>query len=102
MVLTYIVEGVVDGTNPLPGSERIMAELEKRGEPWRFGIEPDELDRYLGERGFELLEDVGAPDYRSRYLEPTGRKMDVFEGERVAVARVRNGDHGNMLDWRSS
>jgi len=99
LVFTYIVRGVIDGTAPLPGSERLQSELESRGEPWRFGLDPEGLDGFLTERGFELLEDAGAAEYRARYLEPAGRRMDVFGGERVAVARVRNGNHDKESEW---
>ena len=38
-----------------------------------------------------LVEDVGAAEYEARYLAPIGRKLAVFEIERVAVAVVRRG-----------
>jgi hypothetical protein len=37
----------------------------------------------------ELVSDVGAADYRARYLEPIGRDLLVHAGERVAFAVVR-------------
>jgi hypothetical protein len=35
-----------------------------------------------------MFQDVGADDYRERYLDPTDRELELFEGERVAVAEV--------------
>ena len=87
LVFTYIHKGVLDGSLQLPGAKGFLAELESQGEPWVFGIDPAELSGFLAERGFTLLEDVGADEYRARFLQPLGRKMDLFEGERVAVAR---------------
>ena len=92
LVFTYIDRGILDDSAARPISDALRSELERHGEPWKFGIRPDDLGDFLDARGFELVEDVGADDYRSRYLEPLGREMDLFEGERVAVASVRDSD----------
>jgi len=88
IVFTYIHRGLIDDTAANERTKRLLAELERQGEPWVFGIYPAEISEYLAARGFHLLEDVGAADYRARYLTPIGRVMDVFEGERVAVAEI--------------
>lgn len=92
LVFTYVHKGVLDGSLQLPGAKGFLAELESQGEPWVFGIDPAELSGFLAERGFTLVEDVGADEYRARFLQPLGRTMNLFEGERVAVAR-RPGRH---------
>jgi len=89
IVFTDILRGLVDGTSRDETTARFLAELEAQGEPWVFGIEPAELASFLADRGLELIEDIGAADYRSRYLNPTGRRMALSEGERIAVAEVR-------------
>lgn len=88
VVFTYIDRGILDGSVEKDGTAKLLAEVERQGEPWRFGIRPAELREFLAARGFELIEDVGAPEYRARYLEPLGREMNLFTGERVAVAEV--------------
>lgn len=88
VVFTYIHRGLIDGSAEIEGTHKLLAELKRQGEPWVFGIHPAELSRYLAGRGFRLLEDVGAAEYRARYLAPIGRVMDVFDGERVAVAET--------------
>jgi len=88
IVFTYIHRGLIDGSVRMEGAQKLISELERQGEPWGFGIDPAELSQYLAARGLKLVEDVGARDYRTRYLDPIGRAMDIFEGERVAVAEV--------------
>jgi methyltransferase (TIGR00027 family) len=88
IVFTYIHRGLIDGSATMQGAQKLLSELERQGEPWIFGIDPAELPGYLAARGLKLVEDVGAADYRKRYLDPIGRGMDIFEGERVAVAEV--------------
>ncbi len=56
--------------------------------PWIFGLPPFGLAVYLTQRGLELVEEVWAPDFRTRYLEPRGHKIDVLEAERVVLARI--------------
>jgi methyltransferase (TIGR00027 family) len=87
IVFTYIDSRIIDGSLCLKGSESLMANLQRQGEPWIFGIDPDGLNAYLAARNFELVEEVGVPEYRERYLEPLGRQMNIFEGERVVFAR---------------
>jgi methyltransferase (TIGR00027 family) len=57
-------------------------------EPWLSGLEPDELPGLLGENGLQLMDHVGADEYQSRYLRPSGRRLDVNPGERAALAVV--------------
>jgi O-methyltransferase involved in polyketide biosynthesis len=88
IAFTYVHRGLIDGSIQMEGTENLLSELQRSGEPWRFGIDPAELSEYLDVHGFRLIEDVGAADYRERYLDPLGREMNLFEGERVAVAEV--------------
>ncbi len=84
LVFTYVVR-------------HLMAELAFGGtsmqfgatEPWVFGLEPADVPCLLDASGLELVSDVGAADYRARYLEPIGRDLLVHAGERVAFAVVR-------------
>jgi methyltransferase (TIGR00027 family) len=91
VVFTYVNRGLIDGSVQMDGARRLMSEVERQGEPWVFGIQPSGLNQYLAERGLSLIEDVGADDYRTRYLDPVGRKMNLFEGERVAMAKGTRG-----------
>lgn len=89
IVFTYIHRGIIDGSKRNSAVQKLLPEIERQGEPWIFGIDPDTLSQYLSARGFKLVEEAGAADYRKRYLEPMGRRMDIFEGERVAVAEIK-------------
>jgi methyltransferase (TIGR00027 family) len=94
LVFTYIKRGIVEGTDRTAVDETVMGMAEDQGSPWITGLDPDGLDAYLDERGLTLLEDVGATEYRDRYLDPLDRDTTVYEGERVAVAEIRSGESG--------
>ncbi len=88
IVFTYVRRGIVDGSARPEWCNPFLAFAQRAGSPWKFGLESVELEQYLAERGFRLLDDVGAAEYQELYLEPLGREMNVFEGERVAVAEL--------------
>ncbi len=88
VLFTYIHRGIIDGSTRSAADQKLVSAAQRFGMPWVFGLDPAELARYLAERGLKLIEDVGALDYQARYLEPIGRKMNVFEVERVALAHI--------------
>jgi O-methyltransferase involved in polyketide biosynthesis len=66
----------------------VIALARQGGSPWIFGIDPVELGATLALRGLVFVEEVWEPDYRERYLDPIGRELSIYEGERVVLARV--------------
>lgn len=96
VVFTYIHRGLIDDSVPIKDAKKLRVWFKGQREPWVFGIDPAELAPYLAARSFRLIDDVGAADYRRRYLDPMGRRMHLFEGERVAVAET--GEAGGKGD----
>lgn len=88
IVFTYIHRGIVDGSARSAADQKIVSAVQRSGMPWVFGLDPTELAQYLAARGLVLVEHVGASEYRIRYLDPLGRQMNVFEGERVVLAQI--------------
>ena len=99
IVFTYIHRGIIDGSVRPAGTEEIMSETQRCDEPWVFGIDPAELPQYLAARGLTLVEDVGASEYRARYLGPLGRKMNIFEGERTVLADISSPVRRSVSSW---
>lgn len=89
IVFTYIRQGIIDGTACSEVERRIVSFAGRSGSPWIFGLDPTELEQYLADRELMLIDDVGVAEYHERYLVSLGREMSVFEGERVAFARVK-------------
>jgi hypothetical protein len=71
------------------GTRHIWNTLQRADETLTFGFYPDLLQAYLAERGLDLTEDVGASEYRERYLGAYGRRTTGYEFYRVAFARSR-------------
>lgn len=87
VLFTYVHHALIDGTAPFLGARVSARKVAGDGEPWIWGMDPDQLPGYLAERNFELVEDVGADEYRTRYWGARGRRMRGFGFYRVARAR---------------
>ena len=85
LVFTYMHKDVIKAPSSFAGTRRLNRTLGRVGERWTFGLDPSELGDYLAARGFELIEDLGAADYRFRYF---GGHGEGYEFYHVAVARV--------------
>lgn len=67
LVFDYLLEEVVDGTTrdrDALGKARRAAQL---GEPWLFGLRPEQVGDYLATFGFRLLKDYEPAELRARY-----------------------------------
>jgi methyltransferase (TIGR00027 family) len=89
VLFTYVHRGILDGSARFEGARESMDTVRRVGEPFTFGFDPAELPAYLLARGLRLVEDVGAAEYRARYLAPLGRaSLKVSAFYRAAVAEV--------------
>ena len=91
VVFTYVHAGLLDGSRRFEGGEHILRNVQKLGEPWTFGLHPDEVASFVADRGLSLQEDAGADDYRRRYLGDSPRLLHGYAFYRIAVADVANG-----------
>ena len=87
IVFTYVHRGVIDGSVQFAGAERIVQNVRGMREPWTFGIAPQQIAAFLEGAGLRLREDLGADEYRARYL-PSWESSYGYAFYRVAVAVV--------------
>jgi methyltransferase (TIGR00027 family) len=57
---------------------------------WLSGFDPATLAQRLAPYGLDLVDDLGGAEYAARYLRPLGRRLPVFDVERVAIASVHS------------
>jgi methyltransferase (TIGR00027 family) len=87
IVFTYLDRRVLDGKiKPPPGAEATMNRVSRAGEPFRFGLEPDEVAGWLADRGLELVHEVSTVKLAERYLHPRGRRPPTSPLFRLALA----------------
>lgn len=76
-ILTYVPRAVAEDPRHAGWARRLH---------WQTVFDPAELARRLARDGLRLLADLGTEEYQERLLRPLGRALEVFAGERVAVA----------------
>ena len=59
MAFTYVHRGAVDGSGGFDGADKLTGRTRRLGEPWRFGLRPEEIPAFLKARGLTLVEDLG-------------------------------------------
>jgi methyltransferase (TIGR00027 family) len=88
VIFTYVHSGLLDGTVKFYGAERLLADVAELHEPWTFGMNPADIDKYLQELGLRLVVDLGASEYRKRYFGSAADDMRGYEFYHVAMAAV--------------
>jgi len=86
IVFTYIHRGVIDGSKHFDGAGKLVGNVKRLGEPWQFGLVPEEMDKYLAGFSLVLEQDLGADDYRAKYFGANAR-FRGYSFYRIAVAR---------------
>jgi methyltransferase (TIGR00027 family) len=89
LVFTYIHGGLVDGSVSFDGGEKMMRNVRALGEPWIFGLHPDDVGPFVARFGLELCENLGADEYRRRYLSGSEPDTSGYAFYRIAVAETR-------------
>jgi methyltransferase (TIGR00027 family) len=85
ILFTYIHRGILDGSKKFEGADQLVENVKKLGEPWKFGLLPEEVGSYVTQFGLKLEQDVGADDYRKQFL---GAADPGYGFYRLAIARV--------------
>ncbi len=89
VLITYVHRHTIDSMAEDRRIRRIYRLLQRIGEPWTYGMIPEELPEYLEVRGLELVEDVNSVEFRKRYLNPRGSHMKGYQFYRAALAQVK-------------
>ncbi|MBA3327473.1 MAG: SAM-dependent methyltransferase [Solirubrobacterales bacterium] len=71
----YVLRSVVAGDHTSYGAAQTARYLARGEEPWRFGIDFDEVEPYLAARGLALESNLGPDELQRRYLERTDGRL---------------------------
>ena len=88
LIFTYVDEEALRAPAKFPGAAKWLRGVEKRGEPWIFGLSPTEVPEWLAARGFTLTGDLSTADAGSRYFPPMGRPERGSGLYRIATAVI--------------
>jgi methyltransferase (TIGR00027 family) len=87
LLFTYVHRAVLDHPESFFGAEKMIARLQSYGEPWTFGLYPEEIEGFIADRGLRLIKDLGVAEVWQK----TGRSSSGthgYEFYRLASATV--------------
>nr|WP_285620058.1 SAM-dependent methyltransferase [Actinoallomurus iriomotensis] len=88
VIFTYMDRRALDGSGTFTGIAEWAASVSAAGEPFTFGLLPDELPGHLAEQGLSLVIDRSAREAAADYLAPLGRAEPAAPFYHVAEAEV--------------
>ena len=83
VIFTYVHKEILQNPKSFLGGEKLLTDLNQLEEQWTFGFFPEELSSYLNQFDIKLIEDLGAKEYREKYL--PHRNENGYEFYRTAV-----------------
>jgi len=62
LLFTYVHRRVLEEPERFFGAEKLLSRLHSYGEPWTFGLYPEEMERYLAARKLRLVRDLSVAE----------------------------------------
>jgi len=87
VIFTYVHKEILYNPSSFLGGEKLLEDLKELEEHWTFGFIPSELPDYLKQFDIELIEDLGADEYRERFLPDRAEKGYEFYRTAVGIKR---------------
>lgn len=97
ILFTYVHRDVLTDPAAFSGTRPMLRMLQRVGEVWTFGFDPEELAAYLQQRDLLLLADEGSVEYRSRYLGQARRYLHGYTFYRIAQAEITSRSETSSL-----
>ncbi|MCW3126456.1 MAG: methyltransferase [Bacteroidetes bacterium] len=84
VIFTYVDQLILDDPKAFYGGEKLLHDVDAIEERWTYGMHPADVVKFLKNFQLTLLEDLGAADYRKRYIPQ--RPEQGYEFYRVVMA----------------
>ena len=88
LVLTYVDVRALSSPSPFPEAARWVRAVARAGEPWIFGLLPEEAPEFLANRGFLLRSDVSTLDASRQFSRDRKRRDRGSALYRIATAEI--------------
>jgi len=90
ILFDYHPQSVVDGNSELEVGRNLYNHVSQLNEPFLFGIEPEDVERFLTQRGFSKIQNITSKDYKRAYFHSTNRDREVCSLFYFAHAEVNS------------
>jgi methyltransferase (TIGR00027 family) len=89
IVFTYILKSLIEGKDLNDIAKKSMYKwMIKWFKMWIYGLDPKDISDYLSKYNLSLIEDIGSREMKERYMKKVSLGLDVFEIERIVLAKV--------------
>jgi methyltransferase (TIGR00027 family) len=88
LIVTYVDKRALTEPSPFPEAQRWVQAVARAGEPWTFGLHPDEVGAFFAARGFEVHRDVSTLDAGRPWFTLQHRPERGSALYRIVVAEV--------------
>ncbi len=88
LVFTYVRKDFIDGRN-MYGAAVLYKRFRQRRQVWKFGLDPDDVEAFIDEYGWRLVEQAGPDYYLQNYIRPAGRDLTASDLEWTAYCAKR-------------
>ncbi|MBZ4036996.1 class I SAM-dependent methyltransferase [Flavobacterium sp. 17A] len=90
VIFTYVHKNILQRPDSFLGGEKLLEDLRNIEEHWTFGLLPEEVPNFLQPFNIQLLEDLGADQYREKYLSNRSEKGYEFYRTAVGIKKIAN------------
>jgi methyltransferase (TIGR00027 family) len=77
ITLDYLPSSMIDGTIKLKEARNMIKLVLKTGEPFRFGLDRENAEKYFSDHGFEVLKNISASEHRDLYFKGRNEKRKI-------------------------
>jgi methyltransferase (TIGR00027 family) len=82
----YVYRRALEGDRSAYGAAQSFKIAAESGEPYRFGLDPEEVEMYLQSRGLQVQSHLTGPELQRAYLGSSSKDYRVWEFMGVVVA----------------
>lgn len=86
LIFTYVHAGMLDGSVQFKAAARLLRGYAGLGEPWIFGLFPEQVSPFLKKRGLSLQNDWSASEYRKLCYGAAAQRMEGYEFYHTVLA----------------
>ena len=79
VVFDYLPESMVDGSVRTREGRSMYRHVVKKGEPFRFGMDSEQMDQFLSEKGFVHITNRSAAEYKDIYFKGINQNRKISE-----------------------
>jgi methyltransferase (TIGR00027 family) len=88
IIFDHILEQAIEGKCRNPLLQAFIQNVAEIGEPCKFGLDPEQVDQFLTQRGFGDVTNLTVAQCKEKYLQPVHADRKPIEGFSIAQASV--------------